>query len=162
MKTPLRHGQMRPLGPVLALVAAGLLLAACGQIRTVPATFEAQEYKPIAYEALLDPGKAGLQAGDKVKMEAFFWQFLEYDPDMVKNYFLLARRPVGWLKLKWFGLYGSEDMRGYFDLAAMDGKQEEKFKPKRLTPYMIYGELVPLGKGVLYLRLHNMQKIEKD
>ena len=58
----------------LWVLLAGCLLvvSACGELRPVPEPFEAQAYKPIDYQELLDPTPAGLKAGDLVRVRAFF------------------------------------------------------------------------------------------
>lgn len=150
------------LAAFLALFSVGLLLVGgCGQLRPLPATFEPQDYAPITYQELLTGGQAGLQAGQKIKVPAYFWQFLTYDPAMVRNYLTLPRYPLRWYKLQWFATYGSPEMKGYYDLAAMDEAQLRLFKLKRLDHMMIYGELSSLTPG-LYLRVHHIEKIEED
>ena len=145
-----------------ALLAGGLIVAgACGELRPVPAPIEPEAYKAIDYQDLLDPGKAGLQAGDLIRVKAYFWQFLTYDPAMVRNYLTLPRYPIRWYKLRWFATYGSERMEGYYDRAAMSPEQEEQYKDiKRLDPILIYGELSPLRPGV-FLQVHHLEKIEE-
>jgi hypothetical protein len=147
----------------LGLILAGCLViaCACGELRPVPVPIEPQAYKPIDYQELLDPAKAGLQAGDLIRVKAYFWQFLTYDPAMVRNYLTLPRYPVRWFNLRWFATFGSERMAGYYDLAALSPEQEEKYKTiKRLDPILIYGELSPLRPGV-FLRVHHIEKIEE-
>jgi len=147
----------------LGLILAGCLViaCACGELRPVPVPIEPQAYKPIDFQELLDPAKAGLQAGDLIRVKASFWQFLTYDPAMVRNYLTLPRYPVRWFNLRWFAIYGSEKMEGYYDLAALSPEQEEKYKAiKRLDPVLIYGELSPLKPG-LFLRVHHIEKIEE-
>ena len=151
--------RMRLLGAILAgcLVLAG----ACGELRPVPEVFDTQTYKPIEFQELLDPAKAGLQAGELVRVKAFFWQYLTYDPAMVRNYLTLPRYPVRWYKLHWFAVYGSERMKGYYDLAALSPEQAEEYKTiKRLDPVLVYGELSPLRPG-FFLRVHHIEKIEE-
>lgn len=147
----------------LWVLLAGCLLvvSACGELRPVPEPFEAQAYKPIDYQELLDPTPAGLKAGDLVRVRAFFWQYLEYDPAMVRNYLTLPRYPIRWYQLRWCALYGSERMTGYYDLAALSPDQAEKYKNiKRLDPILVYGELSALNPGV-FLRVHHIEKIEE-
>lgn len=142
------------------LASCLVIVSACGELRPVP-EFEAQAYKTIAYQDLLDPAKAGLQAGDLIRVKAYFWQYLSYDPAMVRNYLTLPRYPIRWFQLRWFAIYDSERMEGYYDLAAMSREQEEKYKAiKRLDPVLIYGELLPLKPG-LFLRVHHLEKIEE-
>ncbi len=145
-----------------ALLAGGLLgLAACGELRPVPEPIEEQAYKPIGYQDLLDPSLAGLKAGDLIRVKAYFWQYLTYDPAMVRNYLTLPRYPIKWYQLRWFAVYGSERMAGYYDLAAMSPEQAEKYKNiRRMDPVLIYGELSPLKPGV-FLQVHHLEKIEE-
>jgi len=143
-------------------LAAGLFLGGgCGQLRPFPATLEPQDYAPIAYQDLLAPGPAGLQAGQKVKVPAYFWQFLTYDPAMVRNYLTLPRYPLRWYKLQWFATYGSQEMKGYYDLAALNEAQLHLYKLNRLDHIMLYGELSSLTPG-LYLQVHHIEKIEEE
>ena len=80
---------------------------------------------------------------------------------MVRNYLTLPRYPIRWYRLRWFAIYGSEQMTGYYDLAAMSPEQEEEYKAiKRLDHVLIYGELSPLRPGV-FLRVHHIEKIEE-
>jgi hypothetical protein len=135
--------------------------SACGELRPHPAAFDPQAYTPIAYRDLLAPGPAGLQAGQQVRVRAYFWQFLEYDPAMVRNYLTLVRYPVRWYQLKWFATYDTADLTGYYDLAAIAPEQAERYKLKRLDPVMLYGELARLGPG-LYLQVFHIEPITED
>ncbi len=144
------------------LLAGLVLLSACGELRPVPEPIEDQAYKPIEYHDLLDHSRAGLKAGDLVRVKAYFWQYLTYDPAMVRNYLTLPRYPIRWYQLRWFAVYGSERMEGYYDLAAMSPEQEEKYKNiKRMDPVLLYGELSPLKPGV-YFQVHHIEKIEEE
>jgi len=157
------RGKIRLLFRVLrGLLATGLLLAsACGELRPVPAPIEVEAYKPIEYQDLLHPAQAGLHEGELVCVKAYFWQYLVYDPAMARNYLTLPRYPIRWYKLRWFAVYGSKQMTGYYDLAAMSPEQAEKYKAiKRLDHILIYGELSPLRPGV-YLQVHHLEKIEE-
>lgn len=146
----------------LAVVSAGLIfIAACGELRPVPATLDLQDYTPIDYQELLDPGRAGLHAGRKVRVKAFFWEFLSYDPAMVRNYLTLPRHGIDWYRLQWFAIYASEEMTGYYDLAAVSPDQPHRYRPHRLDPILIYGELCSLAPGY-YLRVHHIEKIAED
>ena len=69
------------LGVILLCSLLGF--SACGELRPHPAAFDPQAYTPIAYRDLLAPGPAGLQAGQQVRVQAYFWQYLDYDPAMV-------------------------------------------------------------------------------
>ncbi len=136
-------------------------VSACGELRPVPAPIEPEAYKPIEYQDLLHPSQAGLQAGELIRVKAYFWQYLTYDPAMVRNYLTLPRYPIRWYTLRWFAVYGSERLEGYYDRAALSPEQAEKYKDiKRLDPILIYGELSPLKPGV-FLQVHHLEKIEE-
>lgn len=147
---------------ILALLTGMLLLlAACGQLPPLPAQVDLEGYTPITYQELLAPGAAKLQAGQKIKVPAYFWEFLTYDPKMVRNYLNMLSHPLSWYKLKWFATYGTPDMQGYFDLAALDPSQKKVYRLHRLDHLMIYGELASLGPG-FYLRVHHLERIEEN
>ncbi len=154
-------------GFLAVLLAAALLSStSCGELRPLPGSFEAQEYTLISYGQLREARQGGLQAGQKVRAPAYFWEFLSYDPAMVRNYLTYPRHPLGWHRLRWFATYGTPEMREYFDLAALDKDKVDKDKIKgstikRMDHVMIYGELASLGVG-LYLRVHRIEKIEED
>src|SRR5512139_3942855 len=105
------------LGLGVVLLCSLLGLTACGELRPHPAGFDPQAYTPIAYRDLLAPGPAGQQAGQQIRVRAYFWQYLDYDPAMVRNYLTLLRYPVRWYQLRWFATYDTADMAGYYDLA---------------------------------------------
>ena len=149
----------RWLGVILLCGLFGL--SACGELRPYPAAFDPQAYTPIAYRDLQDPGPAGLQAGQQVRVQAYFWQYLDYDPAMVRNYLTLLRYPIRWYQLQWFATYGTPELTGYFDLAAMTPEQADQYKFKRLDPVMLYGELARLGPG-LYLQVFRIDPITED
>jgi hypothetical protein len=148
-------------GIVAALAGLVLWVAACGQFPPLPAHMELDSYAPITCQDLLDPGTAKLQAGQKIKVPAYFWEFLTYDPDMVRNYLNLLRYRRHWYQLQWFAIYDTPDLQGYYDLAALAPSEVKANKPRRLDHIMIYGELASLGPG-LYLRVHRIEKIEED
>jgi hypothetical protein len=152
-----RPGRAGWLG--LLLVGALLGLCACGQLRPQPAAFDSQAYTPIKYQDLLAPRQAGLHAGQKIQVKAYFWQYLNYDPAMLWNYLTLPRYPIRWYQLRWFATYGSDEMTGYYDLAAVTPEQAEQYKLQRLEPVRLYGELSQLGPG-LYLQVFHIEKIE--
>jgi hypothetical protein len=144
------------------LLLCGLLgLSACGELRPRPAAFDPQVYTPIAYQDLLAPRQAGLHPGQKVRVKAYFWQYLDYDPAMVRNYLTLPRYPIRWYRLQWFATYDTADMTGYYDLAAISPEQAENYKLQRLDPVLLYGELSRLGPG-LYLQVFHIEKILED
>jgi hypothetical protein len=174
--TPMKKNSLRPhpagasgsyrrpacsrwLGVILLCSLLGF--SACGELRPHPAAFDPQAYTPIAYRDLLAPGPAGLKPGQQVRVQAYFWQYLEYDPAMVRNYLTLFRYPIRWYQLKWFATYDTADLTGYYDLAAITPEQAEKYKLKRLDPVMLYGELARLGPG-LYLQVFHIEKIAED
>jgi hypothetical protein len=146
---------------ILLALAVCLAASACGELRPAPRNFETQAYRAIDYQELLNPARAGLKAGDLVRVRAFFWQYLTYDPAVVRNYLTLPRYPVSWYRLRWFAIYASEKMESYYDLAALSPEQEKQYKIKRLDHILIYGELSPLKPG-LFLRVHHIEKIEED
>ena len=156
---PRPSGRSGWLGVILLCSLLGF--SACGELRPHPAAFEPQAYTAIAYRDLLAPGPAGLQAGQQVRVRAYFWQYLEYDPAMVPNYLTLLRYPVRWYQLRWFATYDTADLTGYFDLAAVTPEQADRYKLKRLDPVMLYGELARLGPG-LYLEVFHIEKIEEE
>ena len=174
--TPMKKNPLRPHLPPAAggprpsgrsgwlgvMLLCGLFgLSACGELRPHPAAFDPQAYTPIAYRDLLAPGPAGLQAGQKVRVRAYFWQYLDYDPAMVRNYLTLFRYPIRWYRLKWFCIYDTADLTGYFDLAAVTPEQADKYKLKRLDQVMLYGELARLGPG-FYLQVFHIEPIVED
>jgi hypothetical protein len=144
---------------LILLVWLGLvwLAAGCGELRPRPAALELDSYKPIDYQELL-AGGAALTPGQKVRVKAYFWQFLNYDPAMVRNYLTLPRYPVRWYELQWFATYGSEDMRGYFDLAALESDLAIRYKPRRLEPVLLYGEVCSLAPGC-FLQVHHLERL---
>jgi hypothetical protein len=143
------------------LTVGVLLISACGEIRPLPPTIEPQNYTPITYQQLLAPGKANLRAGQKIRVQAYFWEFLTYDPAMVRNYLSLARHPLSWPKLRWFALYDTKEMKGYYELAALDAARVHLYKVQRMDQVLIYGELASLGSG-LYLHVHHLEKVAED
>jgi hypothetical protein len=151
-----------PFGHLLLLVLCGLLgVCACGQLRPHPATFDPQAYTPIEYQDLLAPQAAGLHAGEKIRVKAYFWQYVNYDPAMIRNYLTLLRYPVRWYRLRWFAIYRTDDLTGYYDLAAISPELAEEYKLQRLDPVMLYGELSSLGRG-LFLQVFHIEKIVED
>jgi len=174
--TPMKKSSLRPRLPgappgarppgfctwLGVLLLCGLWgLCACGELRPRPADFDPQVYTPIEYQDLLAPRRAGLHAGQKVRVKAYFWQYLDYDPAMVRNYLTLPRYPIRWYRLQWFATYDTADMTGYYDLAAVSPEQAEDYKLQRLDPVLLYGELSRLGPG-LYLQVFHIAKIIED
>lgn len=144
------------------ILLCGLLgFSACGELRPQPAAFDPQVYTPVEYQDLLAPGQAGLHAGQQIRVKAYFWQYLDYDPAIVRNYLTLPRYPIRWYRLRWFATYGTTGFTGYYDLAALTPEQADRFKLKRLEPVMLYGELSRLGQG-LYLQVFHIAPIAED
>jgi len=151
-----------PPGWLGSLLLCGLLVwCGCGELRPRPAVFDPQGYTLIAYQDLLAPGQAALHEGQKVRVEAYFWQYLEYDPAMVRNYLTLLRHPIRWYQLRWFATYGTDDLTGYYDLAAITPQQAEQYRLDRLDRVWLYGELSRLSPG-LYLQVFHIEKIAED
>lgn len=138
-----------------------LLISACGQVQPVPPTFNPAAYTPIEMDQLRR-GSPSLQAGQLVSFQAYFWEFLSYDPVPQYYYLNQLRYPRRWRELEWFALYQDAAMRGYFDLAAMSYEQRRQFQPKRLDLFRLYGEMVPLGGGRLYFQTHSLEPVEVD
>ena len=158
----------RPFFPdsILAAGIAAMILMTtlaapgCGSYRTVPRVWDPGAYRLVGVAELKAPGPAGLAKGDLVKAPAYFWEFVIYDPAMVRNYMTMLRHPIVWRQMKWFAVYETPQMRGYFDRVVMDEDQERSYKLSRLDHIMLYGELAPMGAGLLYLRLHRLEKLE--
>ncbi len=148
------------LGRLLALLLAGAVLA-CGHIRPVPEGFNPEDYQVVSLDQLRAPRRAGLEAGQKVRVEGFFWQYLDYDPRLAANYLTLARQPLAWSRLRWASLYRTASMRGYYDLLALAREQQHRWDLKRLDRVRVYGELAPLGFGTLYLRVHHIDRLDE-
>jgi hypothetical protein len=162
---PLAPGASRRFGlsvQVGMLILCGLVgVSSCGELRPRPAVFDPQVYTPVEYQDLLAPRQTGLHAGQKVRVKAFFWQYCDYDPAMVRNYLTMLRYPFRWGQLRWLATYGADNMSGYYDLAAVTPEQAEAYKLKRLDPILIYGELASLGPG-LFLQVFHIEKIAED
>ena len=160
----------RPASPVDISVALGRVLVclvllpglalSCGYIRPVPQGFNPENYNPVSISQLMAPRQAGLTPGQKVYVEGYFWQYLEYDPDMVANYLTLARQPVAWSRLRWASLYQQPQMRGYYDRLALTRQQQQDWRLRRLEHLRVYGQLAPLGFGVLYLQAHHLERLD--
>ncbi len=155
----MKHSPLRRLLPLVLCALLGF--CACGRLQPHPATFDPQAYKPIEYQDLLAPRAAGLHAGEKIRVKAFFWQYVNYDPAMIRNYLTLLRYPIRWYQLRWFALYRTNDLTGYYDLAAITPELAEKYDLQRLDPVMLYGELSSLGTGFFFQVFH-IEKIVED
>ena len=132
----------------------------CGRIRPVPEAFQPEAYTPVTIAQLQAPRKAGLVSGQKVRVEGFFWQYLDYDPNLVANYATMVSRPVAWSRLRWAAMYQQRQMRGYYDRLALTPQQQVDWALRRLEQVRVYGQLAPLGWGVLYLQAHRLERLE--
>jgi len=146
----------------VVIMLLGLVFTGCGTMQPVPAEFNPAAYTPIDFGLLLAPRTPGLHDGQLIRCEAYFWEFLTYDPAPAHYYFNQLRYPTRWGELEWFALYRDADMQGYFDLGAMSAELRREFDPKRLDPLIIYGELVPMGGRRLYLQVHHLELREID
>ncbi|MGQ9688386.1 MAG: hypothetical protein ACUVXF_06315 [Desulfobaccales bacterium] len=154
-----RLGRIRRLVPAfLLLLTAGVW--GCGHIRPVPEGFEPAHYQAVSLEQLRAPRPSGLLPGQKVRVDGYFWQFLDYDPCVVPNYLTMVRQPLAWSRLRWAAMYESASMHGYYDRLALNQEQQRDWKLKRLEPVRVFGELAPLGFGALYLRVHHFERLE--
>jgi hypothetical protein len=148
-------------GKLLVLLLVVLAMTAgCGHIPPAPEGFDPESYTPITYDQLLSPGPAGLGAGQKVAVEAYFWQYLTYDPAPPARYLALAGNPLGWRRMRWASLYRVPQMQGYYDRLVLDEHQKRDFRLKRLERVRVYGEMAALSLGVLYLRVHQVDRLE--
>lgn len=138
------------------------LAGGCGHIRSVPASFHPEDYTPVTVQQLQAPRKAGLASGQKVRVEGYFWQYLDYDPAIVPNYVTMASHPVAWSRLRWAGLYQQRQMQGYYDRLALTRQQQQDWPLRRLEHVRLYGQLTPLGFGVLYLQAHHLERLEES
>jgi hypothetical protein len=136
------------------------LVSSCGYIRPVPKGFHPEKYAPVTISQLKAPRKAGLAPGQRVYVEGYFWQYLDYDPVMVPSYVTMASHPVAWSRLRWASLYQQPQMRGYYDRLALTRQQQEDWRLKRLEHLRVYGQLAPLGFGVLYLQAHHLERLD--
>ncbi len=142
-------------------LTVALLAPGCGRYRPVPKVWDPQAYRTASVSEVNAPKRAGLSAGDLIKVPAYFWELVIYDPAMVRNYLTMLRHPVTWPQLQWFAVYETPQLQGYFDRMVMDKDQERSFKLSRLDRILVYGELAPLGGGLLYLRVHRLVKLEE-
>jgi len=132
----------------------------CGHIRSVPAGFQPEAYTPVTINQLQAPRRAGLAPGQKVCVDGYFWQYLNYDPNVVANYATMVRHPVAWSRLRWAALYQQPQMRGYYDRLALTRRQQRDWPLRRLEQVRVYGQLASLGFGVLYLQAHHVERLE--
>jgi len=153
----------RPRG--IRILVSGLLVlvllgGGCGRYQPVPAVVDPHAYRQVSVKALKAPGPAGLAAGDKIKLEAYFWEFVNYDPAMLRNYLTGLRNPIAWSRLEWAAVYGRPQMRDYYDRVVLDREQRRDYRLKRMDHLLIYGELAPMAGGLLYLRVHRVARLD--
>lgn len=134
----------------------------CGHVRPVPEGFNPEDYAFVTIKQLTVPRQAGLFTGQKVWVEGYFWQYLDYDPFMVANYVTMARQPVAWSRLRWASLYHHPQMQGYYDRLAMTRQQQQDWRLKRLERLRVYGQLASLGFGVMYLQVHQLERLDLE
>lgn len=145
-----------------ALVFTLLGTGGCGRIDRVPAVLEAESYEEVSFSQLRDSREAERLRGRRVKFAAFFWQYLHYDPAILRNYAMLAGHPISWWDLKWASVYETPQMQGFYDRLALDGELQGRLKLKRLDRLLIFGEVAPMGPGLTYVRLHRVEKLEPN
>jgi len=51
-------------------------------------------------------------------------------------------------------------MRGYYDRLALTRQQQQDWRLRRLEHLRVYGQLAPLGFGVLYLQAHHLERLD--
>lgn len=152
----------RGKGVTGGLILAVILMTGCGRLGQVPPSLVPEDYQEVTLAQLRDPGLARDLVGRRVRFQAFFWEFLAYDPALCSNYALLARHPVGWWELRWASLYESPRMQGFYDRLALDRTQQRHLKPRRLTRLLIFGEVLPWGLTGTYVRLHQAVELEPN
>ena len=154
---PLRFGGVL----VLLLTLLPGLGSSCRHAPPVTEAFHPGEYTPVTIEQLQAPQKAGLTPGQKVSVEGYFWQYLEYDPFMVAQYLALARHPIAESRWRWASLYNSSQLQGYFDRLAL-GRALRDMDLKRLEHVRIYGRLAHLPFGILYLQAQHVNRLDGE
>lgn len=115
----------------------------------------------MTIEQLQAPRAAGLVKGQKVRVEGYFWQYLDYNPFMVPEYLELVRRPLAASRRRWAALYATSRMQGYYDRLALTPEQQRDWPVRRLEHVRIYGDLAQLPFGLLYLRAWYMQPLDE-
>jgi hypothetical protein len=53
-------------------------------------------------------------------------------------------------------------MQGYYDRLAMTRQQQQDWRLKRLERLRVYGQLASLGFGVLYLQVHQLERLDLE
>jgi hypothetical protein len=155
---PLRFGGAL----VLLLMLLPGLGPGCRHTLPVTAAFNPQEYTTVSIEQLQAPKAAGLLPGQKVSVEGYFWQYLEYDPFPVPKYLAVVRHPIRQNQWRWASLYNSPQMSGYFDRLALSREERRELDLKRLERVRIYGRLAHLPFGILYLQGEHVERLDED
>jgi hypothetical protein len=155
---PLRFGGVL----VLLFTLLPLLESGCRHAPPVTKVFNPREYAPVTIEQLRAPRKAGLLPGQKVSVEGYFWQYLEYDPFPVPKYLAVARHPLRENRWRWASLYNSPQMQGYFDRLALSREERHDLDLKRLEHVRIYGRLAHLPFGFLYLQAQHVERLDVE
>jgi hypothetical protein len=150
------------LGIVLVLLAALFLglMAGCRRLPPAPEGFNLEDYTPVTLAQLREPHKAGLARGQRVSVEGYFWQYLEYDPFMGAQYLATLRRPLAESRQRWAALYESAQMQGYCNRLVLTPEQRRDWDLKRLEHVRIYGQMANLGFGILYLQAHQVDRLD--
>lgn len=151
-------GKMAGVALLLAALLAGLA-GGCRHLATTPEGFNPEDYTPVSLNQLMEPHQAGLAEGQRVRVDGFFWQYLEYDPFMAARYLAMARHPRVQGSLRWAALYGSSQMRDYYDRLVLTLEQQQDMHFKRLEHVRVYGQMTSLGFGILYLQAHQVDRL---
>jgi len=149
-------------GGILVLLAALLagLSMGCRHLAPAPEGFNPEDYTPVTSAQLQEPHKAGLARGQRVSVEGYFWQFLEYDPFMGAQYLATLVRPLTESHQRWAALYESAQMQGYWDRLVLTRQQQREWDLRRLEHVRIYGQMANLGFGILYLQAHHLDRLD--
>ena len=152
------------LGGILVLLFLLLPGLESGCRHAPPATeaFNPQEYTSVTIEQLQAPKASGLLPGQKVSVEGYFWQYLEYDPFPVPKYLAVVRQPIRQNRWRWASLYKSPQMSGYFDRLVLSREERRELDLKRLEHVRIYGRLAHLPFGILYLQGEHVERLDED
>lgn len=157
------RGNPGKVGRFLVLLAALLpaLLGGCRHLPPAPDGFNPEDYTPVTPAQLREPHKAGLVRGQRVSVEGYFWQYLEYDPFMGAQYLATLRRPLAESQKRWAALYESAQMQGYCNRLVLTREQKRDWDLKRLEHVRIYGQMASLGFGILYLQAHQVDRLDR-
>lgn len=149
------------LGAVLILLVTLLsgLAAGCRHLPPAPEGFNPEDYKAVTLEQLREPHKAGLAKGQLVSVNAYFWQYLEYDPFMTAQYLAVMRHPLTESQRRWASLYNSPQLQGYYDRLVLTREQRRDLDLKRLEHVRVFGQLTNLGFGIFYLQAHHVDRL---